>query len=170
MGKLLEIKGKTPDEKFKHLEVILNRMRRKLHRTVVGVMPPVPIMFATDAPQESGEIFSFLTPAKGMITDVCLLIREFTVKEPITFEAKVSGSMIGAFTKFSTRKNLTVQTIDLSVLPGDLLTLSTNNPAGIKGIWLSFLYQMGIDKAEQKKYLIDEFERIIEEENIDAED
>jgi len=166
--KLLTIRGNTADEKFKHLEVILNRMRRKLHKTVVGVMPPVPIMFAADAPREDGEIFSFLAPASGMITDVCLLIKEFTDKNPVTFEAKVNGVLGGAFTKFSTRKNLTVQTVNLSVSPGDMLTLGTDTPDGIKGIWLSFLYQMGINKAGQTKFLIDEFEHMIEEEDIDA--
>jgi len=165
---MIKIKGDTPNEKFKHIEIILNRMSRKLHKTIIGVMPPVPIMFAVNEIPESGEIFSFLTPARGMITDICLLIGEFTDKELVSFEAMVKGPTGGMHTTFATRKNLTISKIDLSVGPGDLLSLKTTSPERIKGIWLSFLYQMGIEKAEQKTYLIEEFEHIIDKESIDA--
>ena len=165
---MITIKGNTSDEKFKHLERILNRMSRKLHKTVIGVIPPVPVMFSAEAPAADGSIFSFLAPASGKITDVCLVIKEFADKEGVDFVVEVNGPSGGAHANFSTRKNLTIHSINLQVAPGDLLSFSTKSPERIKGIWLSFLYLFGIDKAEKMPFLIEEFEKLIDIESTDS--
>jgi len=167
---VIKIKGNTPEEKLQHVEKILNRMSRKLHKTVVGVMPPIPIIFSTDAPKEDGEIFTFLAPASGRITDICLMVGEYKDQTPVEFKASVEGQVHGSSGSFRTRKNLTITALDLDVHPGDLLRLTTTaEPGQINRIWLSFLYQLGIDKVAKANYIADELFKLLEEENLDGE-
>ena len=166
----IKIKGDTNEQKFEYLEKVLNRMRRKLHKTVIGVMTPIPVMFSTEVPRGDGEIFTFLCPASGTITDVCMVVKEFDDQTPVEFIASVEGQTQGSSAKFRTRKNLTIVELNLQVKPGDLLTLKTSMPDNIRGIWLSFLYQMGINKSAQANYIADELYALIEEENFDAEE
>ena len=166
---MIKIKGDTPEKKFEHIEIILNRMSRKLHKTVIGVMPPIPVIFQTEEPKEDGEIFTFLTPASGVITDICLLVKEYKDQTPVEFKASVEGRVQGSFGAFRTKKNLTIAKLGLEVHPGDLLRLTTDAaPGQIHGIWLSFLYQIKTDKSSHMKYVADELLQLLEEENLDA--
>ena len=165
---MIKLKGNTPEEKFTHIERILNRMSRKLHKTVIGIVPPVPIMMSVEVPV-SNVLFNALIPAKGVITDVCLLVRYYTEKTGVVFEAGIAGQKLSSSVKFTTRSIVTVKTINLEVSAGDILTFKTESPEQIRGIWLSFLYQIGSNKADHIPYLIDELNTIIEEENPDGE-
>jgi hypothetical protein len=166
---MITINGNTPDEKIQHIEKILNKMSRKLHKTVVGIMPPVPVMLSVDAPKEDGNIFTFLTPGKGTITDICLYVKEFIGNDPVKFEAESKSDVSGQMTSFITRKHIGVYALNLSVVAGSMLTLKTPTPEKVKGIWLSFLYQMGIERAEQTKYLVSEFEKLMEGQDAEIE-
>jgi len=157
---MITIKGKTPDEKIAHIEKILNRMSRKLHKTVVGVIPPIPVMFQVEEPNANGEILSVLLPAAGTIKDVAVFVREFKDKDPVTFKASIDGLVFGTSAAISTRKNLTIQTLNLAVSAGDRLRLVVEGEDKVSGIWIAFLYQIGITSSEQKKFLISEFIQI----------
>jgi hypothetical protein len=165
---MITIKGNTPDEKIAHVERILNKMSRRLHRTIIGVIPPVPVMFSTPTPNADGSIFTFLAPASGTITDICLVIKEFADKDPVPFVAQVNGPSGGAHINFLTRKNLTIQAANLQVSAGDLLSFSTSAPDKVKGVWLSFLYQFGMNKLDKTSFLIDEFEKLIDQESSEV--
>ena len=167
---MIKIKGDTTEAKFAYIEKVLNRMSRRLHKTVIGVMPPIPVMFSTEVPKGDGEIFTFLCPASGIITDVCMVVKEFDDQTPVEFIASVEGQTQGNSAKFKTRKNLTIVKLDLLVKPGDLLTLKTSMPDNIRGIWLSFLYQIRTNKSSQTKYIAEELFNLLEEENFDAEE
>jgi hypothetical protein len=162
---MFEIKGETTEEKFKVIERTLQRFSRKLHRTVVGVMPPIPIFFEIESIPETGVVFKCLIPTSGVITNVCLYIREFEGKTTVPFRVESHGTSVGTFADFRTRKNLTVDEVNISVSPGDMLTFSTTEPERVRGIWASFLFQMGIKDMKKEKFLIEDFERLIEEGN-----
>lgn len=167
---MIKLKDGTPEEKLVHVERILNRMSRKLHKTVIGVMPAIPIMFSIDEPKEDGEIFSFLMPAKGIITDVCLFVGKFDGSEIVEFEAEVRGPVTGAYARFGTKKNLTIHKASLAVSAGDRLSLRTVSPEKVHGIWLALLYQMGIKESRKEVFLLEELEKILKEENFDGEE
>ena len=161
---MIKLKDGTPEEKLIQVERILNRMSRKLHKTVIGVMPAIPIMFQIDEPKEDGEIFKFLLPCKGQITDVCMFVRKFDGSETVDFDASIRGPVTGAFARFSTKKNLTIQRANLDVLAGDMLTLTTDSPEKVHGIWIALLYQMGIKESGKEVFLLDDLDKLLEEE------
>jgi len=161
----IKLKNGSVDVKFKQIERILNRMSRKLHKTVIGVMPPIPIMSSVYAPNDDGTIGTFLLPGQGMITDVCMYVQNFEGEGPVEFEASIKGEVVGAHTRFRTRKNLNIQKLDMQVFPGDILTVKTLTPERITGIWIAFLYQLKIDRKGTEKFLVDELLKIVEGEN-----
>ncbi len=160
---MIKLKNGTPEEKLAQVEKILNRMQRKLHKTVIGVMPPIPIMLSAEEPNPDGEIFKILIPASGKITAVCLCVKEIEGKEAATFEALIVGPDAGSFIRFATKKLLTIQKTDINVAPGDMLILKTDNPERVHGIWLALLYQMGIKESGKERFLIEELEKILDE-------
>lgn len=162
---MIKLKGKTPEEKFRHIEIILNRMSRKLHKTVVGVIPPIPVMLAVDKPAPDGLMFSYLAPAIGRISDICMIVKNYAGKDPVEFEASVSGPTSGAMTKFVTRKPVTITNVNLPVNPGDLLILKTTSPDAISEIWLSFLYHIRLNKSEKMSFIAEELLQLVEEES-----
>ena len=166
---MIKIRGNSTEEKINAIERILNRFQRKLHNTVIGVMPPVPIMFSVKKVDSDGEIFSFLIPAKGVITSICLYIKEFNnEKETVRFKASIEGPAGGTYATIETRKNLTIGNLNLNVSAGDLLVLTTPTPDAISGVWLAFLYQMGIKDCGQEKFLAEELERLLIREGEDS--
>jgi hypothetical protein len=165
---MIKIKDGTPDQKIEHIERILNRMSRKLHNTVIGVMPAIPVMFSTDEPKENGEIFKFLLPCKGHISTVCMYVNKFDGSEAIAFEAAVRGPITGSNVRFLTKKNLTVENANLPVFAGDMITLTTETPESVHGIWIALLYQMGIKESGKEVFVLDELNKLLEEENFDG--
>lgn len=169
MSRFLTIKGKTQDEKFKHLEVILKRMSRRLHKTISVVIPPTPMFSYVQAPAEDGSIVKCLFPASGKVTKICLAISEFTDKNHVRFDAElVRMDIFGAIQhkvqkSFSTRKNIEVIETDFDVMTGDMMTLSTPDREKLKGIWTCLLYVIEMPEGKIKEISFDELDGLIEE-------
>ncbi len=158
------IVGATPEKKFQHLESILTRMNRKLHKTVMGVMPPIPLFFFAEQAQPSGEIFQWLFPAAGTITRACMYVRDYADKEGVTFYANMTGPTAGTTQKFETRRNAVIQALNIPVAIGDRLTFGVETPERVKGIWVAFLFEMSIKDLGKETFLIDEFSKIMDTE------
>lgn len=168
MNKFLKIKGGSPEEKFNHLEKILQRISRRLHKTIVTVVPPSPMFSYTEKPSEEGIITRCVFPANGKVTRLCLAISEFTDKERVVFDVELQRVDIYGNTleklqrSFNTRKNIEVADVNFDVKVGDCLTLSTISPEKIKGIWVSVLYIIDMPDGVMNSISYDEIDKLIE--------
>ena len=160
----IKIVGNTPEKKFRHIESILTRMHRRLHKTVLIAVPPIPLFFYEETAKENGEIFQWLFPAAGTIVRACLYIRDFADKEAVTFLAEMKSSTGGQSQMFETRRNATIQEMNIPVAVGDRLTFSTNTPERIKGIWVAFLYQLDMKEVGKEVQMLDDFLKLSEQE------
>jgi len=169
MSRFLKIEGNNSEEKFKHLEVILKRFSRRLHKTIVTVVPPSPMFFYTDKPDEDGMILKCVIPASGEIVRACLVISRFLDKGIVPFDIEIAKydifgvSPSRAGVSFQTRKNVTVEKINLPVDTGDCLTFSTSEPDKIIGIWTTILYVIDPGEGKVDEVLIDNLDKLIEE-------
>jgi len=62
----MQIPGKNLEEQMKNLEVILDRMFRRLHHTVIGVLPKIPICGYCVRPTD-GFVGKVLIPGNGRL-------------------------------------------------------------------------------------------------------
>jgi hypothetical protein len=148
----ITIRGKTSDEKFKHLEVILRRMARRMNEKIVGIMPPSAIFQYVAKPDTNGILLRGIIPS-GEITKICLAIRKYNTKKMVSFICSLrSLKGIGSHYTFETHKELLVESVNLSLNNIGFFTLKVISEEGIdsiiEDIWITVLLQ--IDQSDSK--------------------
>ena len=164
---LITIKGETTEQKFKHLERILQRFSRRLHKTVIGLIPASPVFGYCENPDRDSTVLMVIFPADGIITqsaakaDIC-------GKNARIIVDVTSGDE--TFTKsFPLKSRAVVEKVDFPIKAGDTLTVVVGSPEDevVEGVWVGLLYQVGMKDLTNTKFLIDQFEALTEE-NQDA--
>lgn len=163
--KELEIKGNTVDKKFNHIQAILRRMARKLHKTVIGAIPPIPIISYVDEVPSDGVICRIVSPCSGEITNVCLHIDEFINKDSgrlANFSIHSSGMLGDRSWSFETKKNANNGKFRIPIEAGTKVTLQTDSPPTVRGVWIAVLIEVGLKGTHREAFLIEDFEKIID--------
>lgn len=164
----ITIRGSSPDEKFKHLEVILKRMARHMNQTVVGVIPPSPIFHYVDKPDDKGVILRGILP-KGELTKICLAIRKYNTKKLVRFVCNLETSVgIGKQYTFDTHKELLIEDVNLSVDAIGFFTLRVDQsierpelePPLIEDIWATALFQFEQSDSRLKSFMLEELVKL----------
>lgn len=159
---LITIKGNTADEKFTHVERILQRFSRRLHKTVIGLIPASPIFGYCESSIKDVVVLRAIFPADGIITHTAMRA-EKCHKDSLVAVDIVSGDE--KLTKtFPLKARAMVQEVDFPVKAGDSLMIKVvdKSEEGSLGVWVGLLYQVGMKDLASTKFLIDQFETLIE--------
>ncbi len=159
----INIKRGNIDKSIDHIEIILRRMARRLHRTIVTVIPPSPIYGYVETPNENGDIFKCVLPASGEISKVCMVVSKYTNNNAVDFKIRLENASNISERKFSTKKKVLIETVSVDVLAGDLLTFSTNNPEAVKGIWSTILYHIDMPESKIKEVAFEGLNELLED-------
>ena len=164
----IELRGKTPDERLNHAEVILSRMRRRLHTKIIGVIPPMMISGFVQTPGPEGALYKSLILVKGKLIRVGLSIDSYATKNTVKFKAEIKNKLGKSVVKFETRRLAHLEQVEVAVEPGDLLSLyvmdertdeqKEKDPNIISGIWIGCLLRVTMDDSEIKSRMIEELE------------
>ena len=160
----LRIQGKNADEKFKSLEIILRRMNRRLHKTIIGYIPPSPIFGYVEKPSDDGVILKCVFPANGNISRVCLAVSKYEGSDKVDFIIGIKTEFKNQEIKFTTRRPVVVEEVELEVKPGDFMTLSTLTPANVSGICAVLLYNIEYKSGKMHQIAADILDNLIDEE------
>jgi len=166
---LITIKGDTVEQKFTHIERILQRFSRRLHKTVVGLIPASPIFGYCESSAKDPIILRAIFPADGVITQAAMRAGKCGKNARVRVDVR-SGDE--EFSKsFPLKTKATVQEANFPVEAGDSLEVwvvdISDDDEGSSGVLVGFLYQVGMKDLTNVKFLIDQFEALIEE-NQDA--
>jgi len=159
---LITIKGDTVEQKFKHVERILQRFSRRLHKTIIGLIPASPIFGYCSDSKEDPNVLRAIFPVEGVITHAALKANRCgkdarMIAELTSGDDKVTKS-------FRLRPRASVQKIDFPVLEGDSLDVRVidDSEKGSLGVKVGLLYQIGTKDLASTKFLVDQFEALIE--------
>jgi len=154
------IKGETVEEQIKHIDTLLKRFSRKLHKTVVGIVPPYPISNYVQSPID-GVVLKYMFPADGKIVLGVLHIEDMP-KSGIDIYAVVHFDETQKSETFFTKKESILIKPDIDIVAGSRLTLSvkTNGEELVSGVWVSLLWVPEIRESIVKQFLIDELDKI----------
>lgn len=158
------IKGETLEKQMEHVDTILRRFSRRLHKTVVGVVPPCPISNYVQSPVD-GVVLKYMFPTDGEITFAALYIENMPksgvdVFVVVHFEETYKGDVLFA------KGQLIPINIDMDVIAESRLTLTVKankDEEQVSGIWVSVLWTPGVKDSMIKQFLIDELDGIGEE-------
>jgi len=161
----VELKGDTPEKKFKHLERIIERMSRRLQKTVIGLVPVSPIFGYLDNLSNGCEVARMIFPAEGIITKVASRVSACGKNARIHINILSRDNQEQGAT-FPLKAKVFVQDIDFPIKAGDALSLwisdeeDENSAKGTAGIWIGFLYQVGMRDLAKTKIAIEQFEQL----------
>jgi len=166
---MITIRGETTEQKFTHIERILQRFSRRLHKTVIGLIPASPVFGYCENPDKDSTVLMVIFPADGIITqsaakaDVCGKNARIIVDITSGDETLIKS--------FSLKSRAVVEEVNFPVKAGDTLTVVVGSPEDeeVKSVWVGLLYQVGMKNLASTMFLIDQFEALIEE-NQDASD
>jgi len=160
--KPLKIKGNTADEKFKHLERILQRFSRRLHRTVVGLVPSSPVFGFVANPAQSPVVLRAIFPADGVITKAAVFVGKSKGTTEITATVKFGPSVASHL--FEVKKKALVEEVNFPVEAGAMLEVEVLEPLeDVANVWVGLLYEVSANSTSQIKIAIDQLESIAEE-------
>lgn len=156
-----EIKGDTPEKKFKNLERILQRMQRRLHKTVVGLVPASPV-FGYCADPANDAIIRAIFPADGLITKVAVFFGRRGKANPnieIRLE-RMDGTSHESYTVSIPKKGLVAE-VNYSIKAGTRVQAIVVDPDEEVGdVWVGFLYEVGIKDMTKNQIAIEQFEQL----------
>jgi hypothetical protein len=159
------IKGETSEQQLDHVDKILDRMSRRLHKTVVGIIPPNLTFNYIKTPGEDGVLLRAIFPG-GKLTKGFMFIDKYADKNAVNFIAELIGLQGTQSRTFNTRKQLLIFEPNLDLEIGDRLIFKTDEPTKIEGVWIGFLFQIDIKDSVQKTYVIEQLELLNENEKV----
>jgi len=157
----VELKGDTPEKKFKHLERIIERMSRRLQKTVIGLLPASPVFgFCTDP--MSSSIMRAIFPSDGLITKIAVYFGRRAKESPeIEIIVEEMGSSGREVHVIQVPKKGIVAEVNYPIKAGTRVQANVVNPTEEVGdVWVGFLYQVGIQDLAKTKIAIEQFEQL----------
>ena len=129
-------------------------MRRRLHKTVVGVLTPYPISSYCQS-SEQGDVLRYMFPTNGKITSGIMYI-EGMPKKGVDINISITGAESRS-KSFKTKKPLSDLKFSEGIVGGDRLIVSllTDFESGFAlGIWTAFMWVPEMKDAEMKQLLL----------------
>ena len=153
------VKGDSVEQQIQHIDTVLQRMQRRTHKTVVGIIPPNLTFGFVDKPTEDGILLRAIFPA-GRLLKGFMYVEHYADKQPVTFVAEVSGQSGSQTRDFTTRKQLLVIEPDLQLDIGDRLTFKVKEWDKVQGIWIGFLFHIEMKDSVKETYLLDQIDAL----------
>ena len=167
MKRELTLRGRNVDEKLKSVETILGRMSRKMSNKVIGILPASPVFEFAYAPDSEGVVMRRLFPASGKITKVGISFDDKGKKAiKLTFSVENSIALRSFSSSFMIKKMADVLKVDFEIKAGDKITVQVvpEEEEKVEGIWIGFIYEIALRDLNQKEFVLEELERMVDEE------
>lgn len=164
------VKGKTVEEQIKHIDTILDRFSRRLHKTTAGIISPYPISNFVKSSSDR-VVLRYVFPIDGMIPLGTLHIDNMPKSGVDIYVVAQAGDVHRSETLF-TKRQFTVIRPDVKVAGGTRLTVSVvpRNGEDVSDIWISLLWVPEIRGTVVKQFLIDELDRMGRENALSEEE
>ena len=164
MKRDIKIKGNTVDEKINNIELILQRMSRKLSTKMIAVVSPTPFFNYIDSPDAEDIVARMMFPAAGKITCLCYHFEQMEKSVNILLNVKNGISGESYQTTQDVKKKSAVIYPDFKVNSGDMFTVKIVPEEGklVSGIWIGILYEMSDKGVIKKDFLLSEFTKLTE--------
>lgn len=155
----INITGKTTEDKFKYVERVLQRMFRRVHKTVIGAMPKIPVFLYAPEPI-NGVLGRYIIPGNCKLTGLHIFVGIPTMDEKgdsiepvVKLEVARDGD---TQSKLVSPSDATLSSL-IPLYAGDLLTISTE--MAIKQISVTGILDFGKDMYSMKDIMITELEK-----------
>lgn len=151
-------------DKIKNLEKITERLMRRAHKKITGIVTPYPISNAVIGDNIDGVILRYMFPCDGKITKGMVKLGD-KPKKWVSINVKLFNDSTSSIKGFmAENKSMGIEPA-LNVSAGDCIEVSVVPHANdiVKEVWVSLLWKPLIKDIEAKSFLITELENDISE-------
>lgn len=153
------IKGDTVENQIKHIDTILDRFSRRLHKTTAGVISPCLISNYVKSPDD-GVVLRTMFPVDGKVVLGAMYVEEMP-KAGIDIYTTISHGVGTRKESVFTKRQSTLVKPNVNVSAGSRIALIVRprNEMKVYGVWVSILWVPNIKGTVVKQYIIDELEK-----------
>jgi hypothetical protein len=145
-----------------HAGMVLTRLALRSRKTIVGMVPAVPLYAFCKKPPEDGVLIRYLFPVAGTITKVLLAAPEVTKEKPVEFLVNLSGPLITqTLTHTLKRAEMSVD-MNFKVEEGDRLSVVVME-RNLTDIEVSALFRPKLSSGERIQAFLDELTGAVDE-------
>lgn len=162
----VEPKPRFKIDSLSDVEMVLNRLNRRMHKTMSSVMPPIPMSWIIDKPAESGFLCSSFFPCSGTIKRLACRVSKLGDKKP-KLRLEFLNDVKGEYQIISLTGETTISTPNIEVFELDQLVVYIDN-IEVSNIALGILFAPDRKYADVETHLISTIERIADERIRDA--
>lgn len=152
------VSGNNSEEKFNSINRTLKHFYPRLHKKIIGIIPPSPMFTYVPKAFEDGTIARFVLPARGKITKIAMAVMQYHGKNGASFECGTVTKGTEMAYKFTTKKPIEIVDLDKDVEAGDIVYLSITDPGLAEGISVGMLYEIERAESKIKHFLMEELE------------
>lgn len=160
MKQRLVLEGRTTAEKLAHVERILDSFRGRLGKTIVGIIPPVPIMHYCAFP-ENGLIARLLIPISGVIDKAYMRIGHYASREA-TITVTITSTSSSKSVNFLCNRHVNQYATRERIQAGDVIEIRGE---GVSDIHIAVAIQPDMKQAVKESYMLEGFMALLEEDN-----
>ena len=154
------VKGETLEDCIDSIDLILQSWAPRLGSYVVGVIPPIPILYRCLVPEPDGTILKMLLPFAGKIVAGYISIGKYNTK-PAIIDVWSTGSIGFGGTKLSCDRPLHVYFPDQwQVVAGSFLEAVVDPPNAIEDISVGILVHVEMEYVHKEKQLLEGLRKI----------
>ena len=150
------------ESRIKKLEVITQRLMRRAHKHIVGLITPYPISNSVVGDKIGGVILRYMFPCSGTITKGMVnLINK--PKKWVSINVKLFNENKSTVKGFTVDRRMVTVEPNIPILAGDCLevSLTTSSEDTVSEIWIAFLWTPSMKDVNAKSFLISEIENDI---------
>jgi len=155
------MKENSMNERLSRVEAGVKHLSRRVHKTVLGIVPPTLVSAFVQKPMEDGTI---LTAAlvDGKIKKGLMVVRKYLVPGKAEFTCKLTRPDGEFLTRFKTSMLWEEIDLDIDVEIGDVFEFKVDNPNAVEGVWVTFLFDVALENKKIVKQLRDQLEMLDE--------
>jgi hydrogenase maturation factor len=149
--------AKKAIETFEQVNVVIDRILRRMNKHVVGAFSPSIVAFYTPEIKEDKKVGSFLVPIDATVTNISLHVTKVDKKNPATVSLVVdSGGMTTTVKVDLTRESITSPQ-SIAIHAGDIVSIFADAPEGAE-VMASFVVMATMGNYRFEQYLLDNVE------------
>ena len=160
------VKGRDTASQIDSIDKVLQQFQRRLGTKVIGVLPPIPLLFSCAKPMADGTIFAAICPVGGMLRNACVYIDKMTGKNiELRFEITSEGVTKSDSRTFT--KPVIKITLDEVIFSGTILRLIAVDPNSVENVLVGIELLPQHSEYVKESYLQEELEAIQTDQSVE---
>jgi hypothetical protein len=141
------IRGNTTADRFRSLENTLRAWEGRLSRTVIGIIPPIPILQSKRIPDDDGRIFAAISPLKGTLRTICFAVGAARNSQ-IAFDVRLTHKTTTVVKELICTQQTSSFEMELPLEVADVISIYVRDPQSVEDVLIGMLINASMESSQ----------------------